>query len=171
VISKSSFELGCPGRTAPDKPDQYLRLQLGTGASHAIIMLSDASAQLPNTPERVRLHFSTTPLSCSPATVGYEYYEDRMAAFSAALHELVRADTYDEGAFPLSSRQEVGRHGSCGCPSGREVALPLGQAWPSVRCRKSGAGVRTADSGPSRTVIPAHCGQQSGDCGQFLMSV
>jgi hypothetical protein len=29
----------------------------------------------------------------------------------------------------------------------------------------------TADSGPSRTVIPAHCGQQSGDCGQFLMSV
>jgi tripartite-type tricarboxylate transporter receptor subunit TctC len=28
-----------------------------------------------------------------------------------------------------------------------------------------------ADSGPSRTVIPAHCGQQSGDCGQFLMSV
>jgi outer membrane immunogenic protein len=29
----------------------------------------------------------------------------------------------------------------------------------------------SADSGPSRTVIPAHCGQQSGDCGQFLMSV
>jgi len=29
----------------------------------------------------------------------------------------------------------------------------------------------TADSGPSRTVIPAHCGQRSGDCGQFLMSV
>jgi hypothetical protein len=28
-----------------------------------------------------------------------------------------------------------------------------------------------ADSGPSRTVIPAHCGQRSGDCGQFLMSV
>jgi hypothetical protein len=28
-----------------------------------------------------------------------------------------------------------------------------------------------ADSGPSRTVIPAHCGQHSGDCGQFLMSV
>jgi hypothetical protein len=27
------------------------------------------------------------------------------------------------------------------------------------------------DSGPSRTVIPAHCGQHSGDCGQFLMSV
>jgi hypothetical protein len=27
-----------------------------------------------------------------------------------------------------------------------------------------------ADSGPSRTVIPAHCGQRSGDCGQFLMS-
>jgi len=32
-------------------------------------------------------------------------------------------------------------------------------------------GARIADSGPSRTVIPAHCGQQSGDCGQFLMSV
>jgi Putative DNA-binding domain/PemK-like, MazF-like toxin of type II toxin-antitoxin system len=29
----------------------------------------------------------------------------------------------------------------------------------------------SADSGPSRTVIPAHCGQRSGDCGQFLMSV
>ncbi len=28
-----------------------------------------------------------------------------------------------------------------------------------------------ADSGPSRTVIPAHCGQHSGDCGQFLMGV
>jgi retron-type reverse transcriptase len=28
-----------------------------------------------------------------------------------------------------------------------------------------------ADSGPSRTVIPTHCGQHSGDCGQFLMSV
>jgi hypothetical protein len=28
-----------------------------------------------------------------------------------------------------------------------------------------------ADSGPSRTVIPTHCGQRSGDCGQFLMSV
>jgi hypothetical protein len=31
--------------------------------------------------------------------------------------------------------------------------------------------IQLADSGPSRTVIPAHCGQQSGDCGQFLMSV
>lgn len=28
-----------------------------------------------------------------------------------------------------------------------------------------------ADSGPSRTVIPTHRGQRSGDCGQFLMSV
>jgi len=28
-----------------------------------------------------------------------------------------------------------------------------------------------ADSGPSRTAIPTHCGQRSGDCGQFLMSV
>jgi len=28
-----------------------------------------------------------------------------------------------------------------------------------------------ADSGPSRTVIPTHRGQHSGDCGQFLMSV
>jgi len=35
----------------------------------------------------------------------------------------------------------------------------------------AGAGANTADSGPSRTVIPAHCGQHSGDCGQFLMSV
>ena len=30
---------------------------------------------------------------------------------------------------------------------------------------------RGADSGPSRTVIPTHCGQRSGDCGQLLMSV
>ena len=30
---------------------------------------------------------------------------------------------------------------------------------------------RIADSGPSRTVIPAHRGQHSGDRGQFLMSV
>src|ERR1700732_1924336 len=29
----------------------------------------------------------------------------------------------------------------------------------------------SADSGPSRTVIPTHCGQHSGDCGQFLKSV
>jgi hypothetical protein len=29
----------------------------------------------------------------------------------------------------------------------------------------------SADSGPSRTVIPTHCGQRSGDCGQLLMSV
>jgi len=28
-----------------------------------------------------------------------------------------------------------------------------------------------ADSGPLRTVIPMHCGQRSGDCGQLLMSV
>jgi hypothetical protein len=28
-----------------------------------------------------------------------------------------------------------------------------------------------ADSGPSRTVIPTHRGQHSGDCGQLLMSV
>jgi len=28
-----------------------------------------------------------------------------------------------------------------------------------------------ADSGPSRTVIPTHRGQRSGDCGQFLTSV
>ena len=28
-----------------------------------------------------------------------------------------------------------------------------------------------ADSGPSRTVVPAHRGQHSGDCGQFLTSV
>jgi hypothetical protein len=32
-------------------------------------------------------------------------------------------------------------------------------------------GALPADSGASRTVIPAHCGQHSGDCGQFLMSV
>ena len=46
----------------------------------------------------------------------------------------------------------------CGCDRnfGSEKA-----SWGSVG----------ADSGPSRTVIPAHCGQQSGDCGQFLMSV
>jgi hypothetical protein len=30
---------------------------------------------------------------------------------------------------------------------------------------------QSADSGPSRTVIPAHRGQHSGDRGQFLMSV
>jgi hypothetical protein len=30
---------------------------------------------------------------------------------------------------------------------------------------------KNADSGPSRTVIPAHRGQHSGDRGQFLMSV
>ena len=28
-----------------------------------------------------------------------------------------------------------------------------------------------AESGPTRTPIPAHCGQRSGDCGQFLMRV
>jgi hypothetical protein len=33
------------------------------------------------------------------------------------------------------------------------------------------AGRKIADSGPSRTVIPTHCGQRSGDCGQLLMSV
>ena len=32
------------------------------------------------------------------------------------------------------------------------------------------AGVLTADSDPSRTVIPAHRGQRSGDCGQFPIS-
>jgi hypothetical protein len=31
--------------------------------------------------------------------------------------------------------------------------------------------IERADSGASRTVIPAHCGQHSGDCGQFLLSV
>jgi hypothetical protein len=31
--------------------------------------------------------------------------------------------------------------------------------------------VRAADSGPSRTVIPTHRGQRSGDRGQFPMSV
>jgi hypothetical protein len=35
------------------------------------------------------------------------------------------------------------------------------------------AGLRmgSADSDALRTVIPTHCGQRSGDCGQFLMSV
>jgi hypothetical protein len=31
--------------------------------------------------------------------------------------------------------------------------------------------VINAESGPSRTVIPAHRGQRSGDCGQFLTNV
>jgi hypothetical protein len=49
------------------------------------------------------------------------------------------------------------------------MAIPEAQlkTWTHI-----GAGPQsTADSGPSRTVIPAHCGQRSGDCGQFLMSV
>jgi hypothetical protein len=41
----------------------------------------------------------------------------------------------------------------------------------SVNLKKLDIGELSADSGPSRTVIPAHCGQRSGDCGQFLMSV
>jgi hypothetical protein len=36
---------------------------------------------------------------------------------------------------------------------------------------KSANITHTADSGPSRTVIPTDRGQRSGDCGQFLMSV
>jgi hypothetical protein len=36
---------------------------------------------------------------------------------------------------------------------------------------KNNDGAPGADSGPSRTVIPAHRGQHSGDRGQFLMSV
>jgi hypothetical protein len=40
-----------------------------------------------------------------------------------------------------------------------------------IRTGDQRVGSPDADSGPSRTVIPAHCGQQSGDCGQFLMSV
>ena len=31
--------------------------------------------------------------------------------------------------------------------------------------------LQDANSGPSRTVIPTHRGQRSGDCGQLLMSV
>jgi hypothetical protein len=58
------------------------------------------------------------------------------------------------------------------------------QRWPTLRAwvaqSRENLRARTAilrsmnecaDSGPSRTVIPTHCGQRSGDCGQLLMSV
>ena len=37
--------------------------------------------------------------------------------------------------------------------------------------KKAPRRLELADSGPSRTAIPTHCGQRSGDCGQLLMSV
>ena len=42
---------------------------------------------------------------------------------------------------------------------------------PDVVLRQEAKFWLSADSGPSRTVIPAHRGQHSGDRGQFLMSV
>jgi hypothetical protein len=51
---------------------------------------------------------------------------------------------------------------------------PACPAWPPRTLGKR-AGIFTllwtADSDPSRTVIPTDRGQRSGDCGQFLMSV
>ena len=47
-----------------------------------------------------------------------------------------------------------------------------GPSWLARQFAGSTRGIVTsADSGPSRTVIPAHRGQHSGDRGQFLMSV
>jgi hypothetical protein len=50
---------------------------------------------------------------------------------------------------------------------GQRLSDRLGQQF--LVENRTGAG--TADSGPSRTVIPTHRGQHSGDCGQLLMSV
>jgi hypothetical protein len=49
----------------------------------------------------------------------------------------------------------------CNSACGRTTAL-------TRRCKQLD---RIADSGPSRTVVPTHRGQRSGDCGQLLMSV
>ena len=49
-----------------------------------------------------------------------------------------------------------------------QMTAPEVEGWDSLNHITL---VMTADSGPLRTPIPAHCGQRSGDCGQFLMSV
>jgi hypothetical protein len=46
-------------------------------------------------------------------------------------------------------------------------ALTPGDGFSSVAAHSP----VTSDSGPSRTAIPTHRGQRSGDCGQFLTSV
>jgi hypothetical protein len=51
--------------------------------------------------------------------------------------------------------------GSYGCPPGAAPA-----AHPRVITRRR---CPDAHSGPSRTVIPTHCGQRSGDCGQLAI--
>ena len=60
-------------------------------------------------------------------------------------------------------------------PLGLAVILPTGDAAAQqkqrVTFKVSAENAKYADSGPSRTVIPTHCGQRSGDCGQLLMSV
>jgi hypothetical protein len=56
-------------------------------------------------------------------------------------------------------------------PLVRARLADLGLQFPPREEQTPASGSRPgADSGPSRTVIPAHCGQRSGDCGQFLMS-
>jgi hypothetical protein len=58
-----------------------------------------------------------------------------------------------------------------------QIGRPAGRAWITTPVAIDAVAklaiclVANADSGPSRTVIPAHCGQHSGDRGQFLMSV
>jgi hypothetical protein len=49
--------------------------------------------------------------------------------------------------------------------------IPLRYHSGNQYLHRKSADYRSADSGPSRTVIPAHRGQHSGDRGQFLMSV
>jgi hypothetical protein len=51
------------------------------------------------------------------------------------------------------------------------VPRAMQRSWTAAHSRSIQARAASAAAGLSRTVIPAHCGQRSGDCGQFLMSV
>jgi gluconate 2-dehydrogenase alpha chain len=108
--------------------------------------------------------------------VSWRFHEDD---FRARTHSIER---YGMSAIPANSsladwplsyadlepfydraEYDLGVSGKAGNLSGNKI-----DGGPTLSLPSSGS---TADSGPSRTVIPAHCGQQSGDCGQFLMSV
>ncbi|MDH5274712.1 MAG: hypothetical protein OEY13_16765, partial [Gammaproteobacteria bacterium] len=53
----------------------------------------------------------------------------------------------------------------------REVQIPSVAQEDAKRIERERKYLVDAGSGALRTPIPAHCGQRSGDCGQFLMSV
>ena len=87
-------------------------------------------------------------------------------AFYDKLQKLLTEAGFDGFVEEICAPYYAPRMGAPSLPPGR-----VGNVFRTHPQSKKGNVRPIADSGPSRTVIPAHRGQHSGDRGQFLMSV